>query len=286
MRGVVSFTAALTPYRRRTIHVLASGFSLVAACVGLLIASTSGAALAAGPSDSTQVVIQRGQPVQVAFADDLTGFGSGFAVSLANAFQMAVEAHPTIRGFPVQINLVDAPCGDTTADVAAAVSIVANSQNVGVLGQLCSFGFDQALPVYQSGGLVTITGSATADALPSFASTVFNRTAVNDGAGFEPWYASVSLLPRDLHWREAYAVEFGSPPAPFADLYYDAASLLIRNLQNVSILDDGNLVINRAALAQAVRNTTKYQGVSCTITLDAATGNRLNDATALSQCKE
>ena len=286
MRGVLSFTTALRPSRRRAIHVCAWGFSFVAACVGLLIASTSGAALAAGPSDSTQVVVQRGHPVQVAFANDLTGFASGFAVSFANAVHMAVEAHPAIRGFPVQINLVDAPCGDPAADVAAAASIVANSQNVGVLGQVCSFGFDQALPVYQSGGLVTITGSATADGLPSFGPTVFNRTAVNDGDGFESWYAAVSLLPRDLDWRQAYALEFGTSPAPYADLYYDAAGLLIRNLQEVSTLDSGNLVINRAALAQAVRNTTKYQGVSCRITLDPATGNRLNDATALSHCSD
>src|SRR6266536_294389 len=87
-------------------------------------------------SNSSQVVVPRGQPVEVAFADDLTGSASGFAMSLANAVQMAVDAHPGIRGFPIQINLVNAPCDDPTADVAAATSIVANTQNVGVIGQL------------------------------------------------------------------------------------------------------------------------------------------------------
>jgi ABC-type branched-subunit amino acid transport system substrate-binding protein len=261
---------------------------LLAAAVTTALAVPSAAA--ADTSQATQVVVPRGQPVQIAFADDLTGPASGFGASLANAVQMAVEAHPAIRGFPIQINLVDAPCGDPTADVAAATSIVANSQNVGVLGQLCSTGFDQALPLYQSADLVTITGSATDPALPSFGPTVFDRTAVNDSCcpfvdEFDPWYAAVVTLPSDLAWQQAYSAEFGTAPTAFADLYYDAAGLLIRNLQNVSSIDStGNLVVDRTALAQAVRSTTKYQGVSCTITLDPATGNRLNDPTALSRC--
>jgi hypothetical protein len=37
-------------------------------------------------------------------------------------------------------------------------------------------------------------------------------------------------------------------------------------------------------LAQAVRNTTKYQGVTCTITLDRTTGYRANDPAALARC--
>jgi len=49
---------------------------------------------------------------------------------------------------------------------------------------------------------------------------------------------------------------------------------------------NGNLVINRAALASAVRKTTKFQGVTCTITLDPLTGNRVNDAAALARCAE
>ena len=244
------------------------------------------AVAAAGASDSARVIVPRGQPVEIAFADDLTGFGSSFAASLANAVEMAVEAHPAIRGFPIQISLFDAPCGDPAADAAAATSIVANRQNVAVLGQLCSYGFDQALPIYESGGVVTISGSATADSLPSFAPTVFNRTVVDDGDGFSSWYAMVSLASRDLAWQQAYAAEFGAAPTPFADLYYDAAGLLIRRLQRVSTIEDGNLVIDRTALAQAVRQTTSYQGVTCAVTLDPATGNRLNDSTAPSHCTD
>jgi ABC-type branched-subunit amino acid transport system substrate-binding protein len=240
---------------------------------------------ATAAAGSSKVVIERGEPVEIAFANDLSGFASSFGVSFANAVQMAVEAHPAIRGFPIRVNVVDAPCGDPGADVAAATAIVSNPQNVAVLGQVCTLGFDQALPVYEAADVVTISGSATGDAVPSSGPTVFNRTAVSDGDGFGPWYDAVSLLPSDVGWRQAYALRFGSAPAPFADLYYDAASLLIRNLQKVSTMDGGNnLVIDRAALANAVRSTTKFAGVTCTVTLDALTGNRLNDPTALSDC--
>jgi hypothetical protein len=76
-------------------------------------------------------------------------------------------------------------------------------------------------------------------------------------------------------------------PTAFADLYYDAASLLIRDLQATSRIDgSGDLVVNRAALAQAVRNTTKYQGVTCAIALDPTTRFRIDDPAALARCAE
>ncbi len=242
-------------------------------------------------SNSTRVVVPRGHPVEVAFAADLTGLTSGFAVSLGNAVQMAVDARPAIRGFPIQINTVDAPCGDSTADLAAATSIVANTQNVAVLGHFCSTGDAVALPVYQTADLVTISGSTTDPSLPLFGPDVFNSVAVPDGCcpyvdQFSPWYDTVVTLPSDLAWRQAYSLQFGTAPTAFADLYYDAAGLLIRDVQSTSSIDGGgNLVINRAALARAVRNTAKYQGVTCTITLDP-TGYRTNDPTALPRCAD
>jgi len=260
---------------------------LLAAVLAAALAVPS--AVAAGTSRVGNVVVSRGQPVQIAFADDLTGPLSGIGTSLANAVQMAVDAHPTIHGFPIRIDLVEAPCGDPAADLAAASSIVADPRNVGVLGQLCSSGFDQVLPLYQTAGLVTITGSATDPSLPSFGPTVFNRTVVNDNCcpfvdEFDPWYADVVALPADLAWQQSYTAEFGAPPSAFADLYYDAAGLLIRNLQKVARVKGNTLVVDRAALARAVRGTRNYQGVSCRITLDPATGNRVNDPVALARC--
>src|SRR6266545_4799834 len=74
----------------------------------------------------------------------------------SNSTQVVVQ-----RGQPVQIAFVDAPCGDATADLPAAASIVANAQNVGVLGPFCSTADAVMLPVFQPADLVTISGSTT-----------------------------------------------------------------------------------------------------------------------------
>jgi ABC-type branched-subunit amino acid transport system substrate-binding protein len=243
-------------------------------------------------TSSTQLVVPHGQPVQVALATDLSGLTSAFAASLENAVQMAVEAHPAIRGFPIEIDLVNMPCGDATADLMATTNIVANAQNVAVLGPFCSTADAVALPVFEAADLVTISGSTTNPSLPPLGPDVFNSVDVSDSCCpyvdlSDPWYAIVATLPGDLAWRQAYSLEFGMAPMAVADLYYDAASLLIRNLQSTSSVDvSANLVINRAALAQAVRATTKYQGVTCTITLDPTTGYRINDPTTLSRCAD
>lgn len=251
-------------------------------CVVLLAA----AAFWAGPAGAmnSKVVVPPGQPVQIAFASDLSGFAAGLAPSLSNAVRMAIGFHPTIRGFPIQLNTYDAACGDPAADMAAANSIVANGQNAGVIGQLCSSGFDQALPIYDAAGVVTISGSATTASLATLGFSVFNRVAVAD-PDFNAWYAAVSSLPSDLAWQHGYDVIFGSPPPTFADLYYDATSLLIADLRRVSRVDrTGSLIIDRASLATAVRSTRSFTGVTCTVTLDRATGNRVNDPAALNRC--
>jgi len=263
---------------------------------GLALACAAGSSASVRPrkhnaarrerSTASEVVVPRGQPVEIAFANDP---GIGFASDLANAVQMAVDAEPDVRGFPVRVNVVNAAtCGNPPTAAAAAVgaanAITADRQNVAVLGQVCSFGFAQALPIYESAGVVTITGSATSPSLPAAAPTVFDRTTVDD-TSFDTWYATVSTLPSDLAWRQAYSRRFGTAPSEFADLYYDAATLLIRDLQRVSRIDSlHNLVVSREDLATMVRSTTGFQGVSCTVTIDASTGNRIDDPIALAKC--
>jgi len=249
--------------------------------IGLAAALLPSAA-SARATDSAQVVVHRGRPVQITFAEPVGD--ADYPTSLANAIHMAVAAHPRVRGFRVRVNVANAPCGDTSADVAAAKTVAANPQNVAVLGQVCSSGFDQALPIYEAAGMVTITGSATNDSLPSYGSIVFDRTVVSDGDGVDAWYPGVQARAPDVTWRRAYTARFGLPPRPFADLYFDATSLLLARLRAVSRLVRGNLIIDRAAHARAVRDTTSFRGVTCTIRLDPATGNRVNDPSALAQC--
>jgi ABC-type branched-subunit amino acid transport system substrate-binding protein len=260
------------------------------AAAALLVSTTSTGAqpVVTSPTATSTVVVPRGQPVQIAFTAD-TSEGPFFAeltASLEDAIHMAIEQHPTIRGFPVQANNVETSCGGD--NTSSATAIVGNTQNTAVLGNICSAGMVSALPIYEAAGVVTISGSATASSLPPLGPTVFNRTAVvSDAPGDagDIWASQVATLPSVLEWEQEFEAEFGMAPTlePYPALYFDAASLLLSRLQQVSRIVNGNLVINRAALASAVRNTTNFQGVSCTITLDALTGNRADNLSGCSQ---
>ena len=239
-------------------------------------------------SSPAQVVISRGQPIQIAFTVDTTDVPD-YSQSFLNAVRMAVGGHPRIKGFPIQLNTVETRCGQDpnvdADDTAAAQTIVGHVQNVAVLGNLCSFGFPAALSVYQAAGLLALTGSASADWLP--AAQVLDRTVVSDGDGFARWYALVRNLPSDLAWQRDYLAAFDAAPMPYADLWFDATNLLIARLEQVSTWDrSGDLVIGRAALAAGVRGTVGFPGVTCAITLDPETGKRVNDAAALARCAE
>jgi hypothetical protein len=234
---------------------------------------------------SAQVEVQRGSRLQVAFvgASDFPEFTESFR----HAIQMAIEVHPTIRGFPVRVNEYDPPCFNgpdaEAANTAVAARIVAHSQNVGVLGHLCSNTFASALPIYEAAGVVTISGSATIAGLSALGPTVFNRTVVPE-PGFDGWYEVVRQLPSEVRFRQEFEADVGAPPSDLTDLYYDAAALLLQRLEETSRLSRrGSLVIDRAALARAVRGTVGFRGVSCTITFDAA-GNRVDDRNALGRC--
>jgi hypothetical protein len=261
----------------------ATTLGCLAVALGTAVAA-NGAHGSAFSSNALQVVVPPGQAVQFAFtADSTESFFSPYSASFQNAITMAMRFHPTIRGFRIQENPVETSCpGD---DSGSANAIVANLQNAAVLGNLCSIvGAETALPIYEAHGVVAISGSATADSLPALAPTVFDRTAVSDGDGGTAWLAAVQALPTYALWRTIYELEFGSPPTDYAELYFDAANLLFARLQQVARVVNGSLVIDRAALARAVRDTTNFPGVSCSISFDPATGNRLNDAASLARC--
>jgi ABC-type branched-subunit amino acid transport system substrate-binding protein len=239
---------------------------------------------------ANQVLVPRESPVQIAVVLPLSGPQAPLGEGAWNAIQLAVEKHSRIRGFTVQLNPFDGPCHDPGQNVIAANQVVANPQNVAVIGHFCSVDFSAALPVYEAADLVTLTGSVTSPFVPGFGPDVFNDVAVSDACcpfqdNFDPWYQTVSRLPRDLHWREKdYRKEFGMSPPPFADLYFDAASLLLDKIASVaSHADDGSLVIDRATLARAVRATAGFDGVSCDITL-GSNGYRVDDPVSLAKC--
>jgi hypothetical protein len=237
-----------------------------------------------------QVVVHPGDVVQIAVVLDHSDGLADSGASSRNAIQQALEAHPVIRGFPVSLNDFDGPCRNPAVAAEVASEVVANTQNAAVIGHMCSPDEHAALPIYEAAGVVTISGSATGPLNPGFGPDVFNSTAVPDdtpGEG-DSWYARVQQLPRDVTWHTRYAARFGSTPAIFADLYFDAATVLLDALEASSTLEGGDLVIDRVALATAVRQVAGRapqgtNGVTCWIKLDAR-GYRINDPAALDRC--
>jgi Tol biopolymer transport system component/ABC-type branched-subunit amino acid transport system substrate-binding protein len=259
-------------------------------CFGGVALAASGGTATAQSVDSTrgQVVIAPGQPVQIAVAVDDTGFGASLGPSARAAVQMAIDRRPAMRGFAIQLNAFNAPCdnGSPTslaANAATANGVTGNAQNVAVLGHACSPEAAAWLPVYEAAGIVTINGSTTGPLVPPFGPTVFDGTAVPD-PGFAPWYAAVKALPSDVRWRSSFQARFGAPPADYADLYYDATNVLLTAIQESARVDGHNLVIDPAALAAALRHTRGLPGVTCSITLDPASGYRVHDPAALARC--
>jgi len=237
-----------------------------------------------------QVVVQRGNPVQIAVVLDRSGSLSVQGASARNAVQMAVEKHPLIRGFDVLLNDFNGPCQDPETSAAVAAQVVANPANIAVIGHMCSPDERAALPIYEQAGVVTISGTATNPTNPSFGPDVFNSLLVPDDTpgGSDQWYSRVQQLPRDLSWQGEYTARFGSAPATWADLYFDAASLLLQEVAAASVVSQGNLVIDRSALASAVRTVALspdlgFKGVTCWINLDLR-GYRINDPASLDRC--
>src|SRR4029077_2723174 len=112
----------------------------------MLVAGTAlGGSANATPAHPARgvVVVPHGQPVQITVAVADTGFAASFGASFRDAVQMAIERQPAIRGFAIQVNAVDAPCGagsdaSLALNAAVATAIVANAQNTAVIGGPCS----------------------------------------------------------------------------------------------------------------------------------------------------
>lgn len=267
--------------------------ALVVALASIGVAAFLAVTTTAQGNTNSVVVLSHGQAVELALVLDPSEL-SDISTSVGNAVQMAEQLTPSIDGFRVQVVNYAAPCGSADAvasNAAVASAVVADPHTVAVIGHLCSVAFSglsdpdaspcrspsfpNALSIYESAGIPTINGSTTGICLPSVGPSMFNRTVVAD-PNFDSWYSQVTALPSDVRWSAVYQKEFGSPPGPFADTYFDATRILLSRIAQVAYVQHGNLVIDRAVLAATIRATTGFRGVTGPITIDPATGNRLS----------
>jgi len=96
-----------------------------------------------------------------------------------------------------------------------------------------------------------------------FAGDASNGTYVTFGITDEDSEAKIAFV-------DAYTEEYGTPPdalGPYHAESYDAAGILLAALEAVAeVDDDGNLVIDRMALVEAVRTTEGFEGLTGVIT--------------------
>jgi Beta xylosidase C-terminal Concanavalin A-like domain len=243
--------------------------------IGLSLGVSAGARSPAIPQAGT-VTIALGNPIEIAVT---TCSGWSTFQDHLDAVQMAVADYGPIKGFAVQRNNDSSLC-DMASGASAASAIVANAQNVGVIGPLYSSSAMGAAPVFETAGVVMISFANTRADLPTFAPNVFNRTTIPDPGG-DLWAETINSLGSAITWRAGFYTTYGRWPDSFAILAYDATTLLLTRITQVSTVDGGgNLVIDRAALAAAVRNTANLPGASGPISLEV-NGDRMNNYTTL-----
>ncbi len=254
-----------------------------AALVALVLAAGSRA------TDPT-VKFRINQPVEIAVVVDPSLY---FSTGVVNAVRMALQGE-SVHGWPFRIDIFAAPCGGDLSDVAAntttAEHVLSSLDIVAVVGHECSYSFagmpgvpgtgpcpapvtPSALELYEDASMPVINGSTTSRCLPVVSRTMYTGTAVPDPA-FTVWYDWVQTLPSDQSWRTAYAQQFGTPPSAFADMYYDAARILVKSIEQVATSNGYMLSVDRGAVASAIRHTWGYAGVTCRVDIDAGTGQR------------
>lgn len=225
---------------------------------------------------------------------DLAEFGEGETLLIAalmtscwedgsqdiyNAIQMALADYGPVHGFNIDHAYFDVGCGDPLGVKNAVDEVVHDFHYIGVIGPLFSMNTAVAAPTLETAGIVMISPSNTRVDLPDFGPTIFNRTVLEgDDTTVNDWDSRVSALASVASWEARYESTYGYYPNMFAKYAYDATMLLLTRLEQSSFHDGVNLTITRAVLAAAVRNTAGYVGVTGDITLDAATGNRVDSA--------
>ena len=167
-------------------------------------------------ADLGTITVEAGAEVQIRSLNVLTGVNSVLGIPNQNGIELAVEDYGDIKEFAVTSGQgLDDLCSSEGGQ-AAAQTIVADEQIVGVIGTSCSNAAVAAAPLIADAGIVMISGSNTSPALTSDlvgnAGESYNpgyyRTAHNDlfqGA------AMAEFVYNELGFESAAAIHDGDP---------------------------------------------------------------------------
>ena len=162
------------------------------------------------------VEIDAGDAIQIRSLNAITGDVAFFGLPIERAVVLAIEDYGAVRGFDVDLGTtLDDLCSNDGGQ-AAAQSIVADEDVIGVVGTSCSGAAVAAAPLITAAGMAMISGGNTSPALTSdLAGTAgpnrsvgYYRTAHNDlfqGA------AMAEFVFNELGISDAAAIHDGDP---------------------------------------------------------------------------
>ena len=157
----------MTGIRRRPVAAWGAlvWFAVVAAGCG----SDDGGAAAGEMGDGSLGVVEvdEGDAIQIRSLNTITGDVAFFGLPIDRAARIAVDDYGPIHGFDVDLGTsLDDLCSNDGGQ-AAAQTIVADEDVVGVIGTSCSGAATAAAPLITDAGMVLISGGNTSPALTS-----------------------------------------------------------------------------------------------------------------------
>jgi branched-chain amino acid transport system substrate-binding protein len=174
--GRVGESSALSVSGNRSVLRSASGAFLAVAVA--VVAALAGCGSDGGPGDDpglqdvsrspeAPVVVPPGEPLVVGVSSALTGpvaeRGSEYRDAVVLGVRRFEQENGTeIAGHRIEVHAEDDGCTVADQTAVAAERLLARPGLVGVVGPQCSAGAEQALPLYEEAGVVSISGSATA----------------------------------------------------------------------------------------------------------------------------
>ena len=189
---------------------------IAAACSDDESAGAGGSVGALGDGSLGIVEVEEGGAIQIRSLNTITGDVAFFGLPIDRAARIAVDDYGPIHGFEVELGAsLDDLCSNDGGQ-AAAQTIVADEDVVGVIGTSCSGAAVAAAPLITDAGMVLISGGNTSPALtsdltgnpgPNY-SAGYYRTTTND---LHQGAAMAAFVVGELGLTTAAAIHDGDP---------------------------------------------------------------------------
>ncbi len=219
------------------------------------------------------VTVPADDSIVLGVAADLSGNCAGLGLDQRDAVLLAIDDAGLVDGFGVRTVVADTinPGGG-----AAAAQELAAQAPAAIVGVTCSASMADFLPVITSANIVLISPSASHNDFSQQGSDIFNRVVLKDADNPGGESLTNTGAPQYQIFANAFTAKYDRECCQqFAAEAYDAARILLKAIESVAVVDEnGQLIIPRQALAQAVRGTENYLGLSGIISFDE-NGDRL-----------